>query len=499
MAKRIVPVLLCTLIVAAVFVAVGFWNNWFGPAPGPLVAVPAESEPFTLRPEAPDDVAGEVDGSEDQEKNREIFAEFAWKNFVALNWPALPGVRGVADADKTFDSPAENVTWGTWKSAVELFPADAETHPPSDWETYDPVVLSGKAGEDGVPQQIKIDRGAEANRRKLLVRHTKLADLNESGFKGVEEFNRPLIAQNRTFVRYEIHFNRVHYDWVLSKRYYLRKNLPPDSGFDARVPADGAMQFPDQSIIVKAAWREVNDCEKDFFYHVQADLVDRKPGDSPHVLRSKTMGLVGMHIIHKTPNHQKWVWSTFEHVSNTERAPWVDLPPSFNSYDKGMDFDKWGVNHQPPALDPEKPVPGPDDPVVKPVEVARPTITLPGGKTSRYHPVYEKVNERYWLHPQIAKTVWRNYRLVAVQWPIVPKKGDAVDPRGFFPPTPPVANATIETYLQKVNCFGCHAGGAPYHGMVFYLHKRAIPVKPDALTVAIVNKLNEISKAPAKK
>ena len=33
-----------------------------------------------------------------------------------------------------------------------------------------------------------------------------------------------------------------------------------------------------------------------------------------------TLGLVGLHIVHKTDSEPQWIWSTFEHVNNVPAA-----------------------------------------------------------------------------------------------------------------------------------------------------------------------------------
>ena len=50
------------------------------------------------------------------------FDNFAWRAFIALNWPSLtdPEHRGVADRAKALGDPGPRV-WETFKSRFELF------------------------------------------------------------------------------------------------------------------------------------------------------------------------------------------------------------------------------------------------------------------------------------------------------------------------------------------------------------------------------------------
>ena len=58
---------------------------------------------------------------------------FAWQQFVALNWPALAGMRGVPDTSKMIGQPG-NVVWHTWKTPDEIFYSNGQAPPP--WNVY---------------------------------------------------------------------------------------------------------------------------------------------------------------------------------------------------------------------------------------------------------------------------------------------------------------------------------------------------------------------------
>jgi len=49
---------------------------------------------------------------------------FAWQEFIALNWPALPGERDQADAAQNFGDPSFGgpLVWQTFRSKVEIYP-----------------------------------------------------------------------------------------------------------------------------------------------------------------------------------------------------------------------------------------------------------------------------------------------------------------------------------------------------------------------------------------
>ena len=48
-------------------------------------------------------------------------------------------------------------------------------------------------------------------------------------------------------------------------------------------------------------------------------ITQNKPGSmiqSAEKCTQRTMGLVGLHIVSKTPARPQWIWSTFEQVDN---------------------------------------------------------------------------------------------------------------------------------------------------------------------------------------
>src|SRR5262245_38123221 len=67
------------------------------------------------------------------------FDNFAWRAFIALNWPSLtdPGHRGEPDRARTLGDQGPRV-WETFKARYELFQAGPDGRPiaPQPWATY---------------------------------------------------------------------------------------------------------------------------------------------------------------------------------------------------------------------------------------------------------------------------------------------------------------------------------------------------------------------------
>ena len=69
-----------------------------------------------------------------------LIDNFAWRAFIALNWPSLPDAahRGVPDRSKLLGDEGKRV-WETFKSDYELFEVsdDGRHVAPSPWTSYD--------------------------------------------------------------------------------------------------------------------------------------------------------------------------------------------------------------------------------------------------------------------------------------------------------------------------------------------------------------------------
>jgi hypothetical protein len=144
-----------------------------------------------------------------------------------------------------------------------------------------------------------------------------LSEIFEASFG--ESLLPPIADVNSKYVFYEIHLNKPEYDYIVQNSLYSKDG---QTAFLAQPNA--TISFPEGSnsaqsygaIEVKAAWKQLgpgDDATK--FYTVVATLIDPVTGDQ---IPDVTIGLVGLHIITRTP---QWVWSTFEHVANAPDAP----------------------------------------------------------------------------------------------------------------------------------------------------------------------------------
>jgi hypothetical protein len=407
------------------------------------------------------------------------FDNFAWRAFIALNWPSRleAGRRGEADRTKAPGDPGPRV-WETFKSRYELFEVDPDERPvtPSPWTSYDGRNPCGNLD----------------NRVKTLASFKPYADFNEASFT-VGEFLNPLVAQNRTYTRYEIRINRPEYDAIAANGWSLSKTLPNEAH-----PAD----LPVGSIAVKAAWRVLTEADtpavRARYYVVEgAQAVDVAESIAAGriVCSLADVALVGLHIAIKTRYRPQWLWSTFEHVDN--------VPPAGEGDAREPDARDAGVPYS--YFDPSRPdlrLPLLGTPASLPVSLANPPKLDPAPmQVTRRHPIHPStmmLNRAYWALPGVKGTVWEHYMLVASQWPTTPNPPGPGNDGTYFPgltlnpgdPREPyqsddpsrenrenIANTTLETYLQDApsSCMACHgavanARGRDFAGILSALH-----------------------------
>jgi hypothetical protein len=353
------------------------------------------------------------------------FYNYSWRSFIALNWPAQkgPGNRGLADRSRAFGDTDGPRVWMTWKSRYEIFQPGGRS--PSPWASYD--------GHNPCGEGI-------ANDVVTLGSFSAFSDFNEAGV-GFSLAN-PLVAQNHTYVRYEVRVNEPEFDSITGNKWYIEQNLPKS--------AETAVPFNIGSSAVKAAWRILTEIDTPYrsrYYVVRNaqvfDFIKRK-------CTKQDIALVGFHIATKTRERPQWIWSTFEHVDNvpgktTEPKPPPTIPFSFNN------------GNGSPILDPERAPP--------PISSKNAEIDPSPMQVVRMRPILGdtmEMNRTYWKLPEIKDTVWQNYMLVTTQWPtkVAPEgptnDGDPFPAKGDYEYAPAASNTAMETYFQNKSCVDCH-------------------------------------------
>ena len=365
---------------------------------------------------------------------------FAWRAFIALNWPSLtdPAHRGVPERAKTLGDPGPRV-WETFKARYELFQVGPDGSPiaPKPWATYDAANPCGPNVN---------------GRAKTLATFEPFMDFNQFGSSPGVAAN-PLVAQNRTYTRYETRLNEAQYSTLSG--FSQGQNLP-----DYHNP----LRMPAGSIAVKAAWRLLTVADtpavRARYYVVEnANVVDvAKTLAARRVVCSKNdVALVGLHIVIRTPLRPQGLWATFEHVDN--------VPPA-----RAGEPDARNANAPYSYFDASKPMlglwPQFGSPGTFPVSIDQPPKINPEPmQVVRRNPIHRStmvMNRTYWALLGIKGTVWEHYMLVAIQWPTRAQPIDPHNDGAYFPEgrKESLVNTTIETYFQdpRSSCMSCHQG-----------------------------------------
>ena len=363
-------------------------------------------------------------------EDRTFFDFFAWQTFVGLVWPADSTYRGApdrtispADFSKYNSNDSSNpnrvpVVWETFRTFDDAFPVTKKNlnATPELW--------------DGTPYRrpFTLDLTSKGNSHD---------NLNEA-------FSSVLIDQNHQYVRYSLGLNKVMYEFIRENKWYLKENLPK-SPTQASLPPLVNANKPQQpittisqpqtntiikqtvkgnSIEIKSAWRimilqdsikphqtwKIADDLSRYFIS-KANITDAATGKIKEVL----VGLVGLHVVVKTPQFAQGLWSSFEHVDNLRipKGSGIRRPSFHDSISK--------IHEQGFSRNPGRKIIK-DEGKRLPVEVSRvykipetPVGTglhLPDGlSTIGLNTAFQRL---------LTGTVWENYQLVITQWPTDP-------------------------------------------------------------------------------
>jgi hypothetical protein len=329
----------------------------------------------------------------------------------------------------------------TYKALWELFHPDGSA--PADWNTFESKQFN-PCGVDSHWGDM------------TLGSFSKFGDIGEAG---VGTLVGPLVAQpaaHPTYVRYLTGFNEIEFKFILDptgtsppKPLYLRANLE----------AANPLTFPNGALDVKSSWMDMtNAAHPERYYTRKAWVLNPADGTSAQI----TVGLVGLHIVQKTPMRPQWIWTTFEHVDNVP-PPDAGAPGTF-AFNDGSATAMPAVN--PYSVNP-LPIPTP-----APYNVTR---------TKPIHPSTAITNTAY--RTALAGTIWANYQLVMTQWPLKPNMSTLPGtPPNTFPgagsDTTAFANTTLETFDQGAiskGCMNCHNFTRLDSDFVWSLEDHAFP------------------------
>ncbi|MFE8605465.1 hypothetical protein [Archangium violaceum] len=440
----------------------------------------------------------------DPSLSRQEFARFAWRQFIYLNSPARPNpgdkgpagappvIRAEIDRSRNFASSGDpnfyqsgtggntlgrnHLIWETFAHRSELFPVKS---PPTGALQY------------LYPQYAlaNISVGKELARFNNLDETTQIGQ-NQIFFPRNDSKPSPNPYDDH-MILFEAKVNHVEYNYIrntLGKTYPSTTELPrhiefPPNKGNSDLPAGASSD--EESIEVKAAWREMSDgLIKSGRYHTAEALyyvnksTEGAPSGSKIVPRVGTFGLVGLHILRKTKNYPAFIYTTFEHVDNLQKSG--NPKDSTGLYVVTL-YDT--MNYNPSIKDPQAFVNAGNGqlqtftlPTEGTVDLDHGYPIIPGsfnlpsgfagpikvGPSHAMTPAVQAVNDEVMKvmnsMPEFNNSVWKYYRLAGIQ--ILPVDEDSPtvpvnNPGGLSPLTEDfyLANSVIESSQPGIQLF----------------------------------------------
>ncbi|WP_144241463.1 hypothetical protein [Janthinobacterium agaricidamnosum] len=404
---------------------------------------------------------------------------FAWQQFIVLNWLASTTT---CAPDSTvpasrFGTPGDTspVAWETYKEASEVFQKDAR--PPTPWCSQQQLpqrMRSALRTASATASATATPAPSSAHGYKNLASVSKInanQALSEFGQAGTGD--AWLTAQNGNIALYEMRINQDEFNFIDQNQLYDAARQKPFAMTQGLILPNGTATFEQYGTVgaveLKAAWVELPDPTS--WPHFKISKAWVVYPSAPTMPKLVTVGLTGLHIIHKTRNSPQIIWATFEHINNAPSTSDIQndkFLPWYTFYnrqcDPSTDHYQCYPNAQPPGQSPDNPrLPrAPGDPYSAPIQVVR------------LNPISDNSADnvaglnawvwQYVIDPASPDSVFKNYQLVDVLWansPVMIPPGAVVPlPAGNPQPSPQtriVANTTMETYFQTTkNCLFCH-------------------------------------------
>jgi hypothetical protein len=399
-----------------------------------------------------------------------VFDLWSWQAFLTLNWPTNEkGQFAPKISDTSFGPPK----WTSWYESTNIFRQDGG----------EPVACRRKGGLEALSlsrdaslpaardlKPFALPNGFDKRRIRLLgnisavgdrspatkanAKRARSQDLSEI----TQAFTAPLIDQNGNFVFYEIQMDPNEVGYICNNKLYNINGQVAFTGGNPNKSADMPRGVDTKdgsgSWELKFAWRVLTKTDDKSRYLWTDAIVPPTNGKCPDQTAPKTeqcpvqVGLVGMHIGHKTESSPQWIWSTFEQIDNVSvnNVAHPALKPSF--FDPNCPI---CVPNQAPQQNSDG-----SWATTPPTQVSR-AIPIPADKVA--------LNDQAELALDKAGTALRYYQLIDSQWPTDPSAAPtkpeaglpgAIENKPGGNPTPVfLTNITMETYFQTGTQAAC--------------------------------------------
>jgi hypothetical protein len=263
-------------------------------------------------------------------------AQFAWQEFIAANWPAVPqtglkGAREQADTTRKFGDQSVPLVWHTLRSKVEIYPWLSRLPPgtivKNDGSTVfnydalpeylykDAIPPGNPASGQGPVAWINLDETSEIGLNQMFAGSTPPGPVAGSSNSAPQ------------LIRFLAKANRSHFDYVTQLGYYnhggdyytrinnhqnaIAANQPPNQSTNPTI------QFPAGTMMVKSAWRLLGPNDDRSRYHTTTvRFYEKGANGQVAYYQEQSWGMIALHIIVKTPTAPAFVFATFEQQDN---------------------------------------------------------------------------------------------------------------------------------------------------------------------------------------
>ena len=401
---------------------------------------------------------------------------YSWLSFIALNWPVNP-LTCTPDTTQSILTNPNSPTWMSYISPGDVFKMVGKPDP---WCGGQVALTGGQAGAPlrglSAMQQREIAHLPLAVRQiaqahpevKLYLAHdSKSEELLESSptlltsgpdrLKSIlQSTDLPIVDQNGRFARFSIAMNKDEYELINNNTLYTKAGQAkygpvtfPES--DEAKQIMGAME-------VKAAWKVLGKGDNPAHFFTQKALVYTGRSGKPSPDGLVTVGLIGLHILHKSEGQNFWAWSTFEQVDNNTTSFFnSNCPvPTPNPHNHCL-VNKPTADANAMELDPD------GKPLQFPTQIQLNSYIVPT------NPGYDTAFQHL-----LANTPWAYYKLISTQW----NSGAT----GLVPQF--MASSVQETFVAQYTktgrvldgCVACHQGAEDSAGETtefsFLLHAK---------------------------
>ena len=265
---------------------------------------------------------------------------YSWIAFLAVNWPAAQGTC-LADTALSILTSAPNQVppvWTTYLQDSDVFVAAGQQ--PANWCFATAATKTLKASAALGKKQRAAERSyrlahlppkvlalAKKNPEVRLFLHRNAKTANGTALKAVtgtpqtpslpeilQATGDILVDQNGRWTRFTVAMDQDEYNYIMSKTLWTKAGQQSAGTASFPWTPTGAMEF-------KSAWKVLGAGDiSSHFVTASAivyndDTAAPSPGTNP-----VTVGLVGLHITHKTNLQRRWIWSTFEQVENDTKS-----------------------------------------------------------------------------------------------------------------------------------------------------------------------------------